>query len=131
MAEISPTEFEILDAMWREYPVTANDLVERLNKDKPWHDKTVKTLINRLVKKQAISFEKQGRTYLYFPLVSREDYRQKASKSFIERIFSGRLSPLVAGFAKNNTLQAEDIEQLKSIIDDWEKEQSGNKGQDA
>lgn len=123
MADISPTEFEILDAMWRQYPVTANDLVTRLNKEKQWHEKTVKTLINRLVKKQAISFEKQGRTYMYFPLVSRDDYTQKASKSFIERIFSGRLSPLVAGFAKNNDLKADDIKQLKSIIEDWEKQQ--------
>lgn len=123
MADISPTEFEILDALWREYPVTANALVKRLNENKPWHEKTVKTLINRLVKKQAISFEKEGRTYLYFPLVSRDDYNQKASKSFIERIFSGRLSPLVAGFAKNNKLNADDIAQLKSIINDWEKQQ--------
>ena len=120
--DISNAEFEVLDALWQEHPATANEIIERLNQKKQWHDKTVKTLLNRLVKKEAINFEKEQRRYLYFPLVEREAYTQSESQSLIERMFSGRVSPLIAGFAKHKNLQKDDIEELKKIISSWEQE---------
>ena len=122
MSEITNTEFEVLEALWVKHPATANDIIKQLNNDKPWHDKTVKTLINRLVKKEAIGFEKQDRHYLYFPLLERDAYTEKQSNSFIERLFRGRVSPLVAGFAKTNNLKKEDIDELKLLISKWEQE---------
>lgn len=122
MSEITNTEFEVLNALWDKNPATANELIEQLNKKKPWHEKTVKTLLSRLVKKQAIGFEKQQRSYSYYPLIEREDYTQTESQSLIERLFSGQLSPLVAGFAKEKQLQKEDINELKAIIEQWEKD---------
>ncbi len=124
MSEISQTEFEVLDVLWQQYPATANELVERLNEQKPWHEKTVKTLLNRLIKKGAISFEKQQRCYLYTPLLARETYVAQQSTSLIERLFSGRVSPLIAGFAKNKHLDNDDIQELKNIIASWEQENS-------
>lgn len=126
MTEISNAEFEVLEALWQHYPASANDIIEKLNsnensQNKQWHDKTVKTLLNRLVKKQAIGFEKQQRHYLYSPLLERETYTLKESKSLVERMFSGKLAPLVAGFAKQNDLNKDDITALKSLISDWEK----------
>ena len=128
MSEISNAEFEVLEALWRQHPASANDIIERLNKNidtlsnqKLWHDKTVKTLLSRLVKKEAVSFEKQQRHYLYSPLIERDTYTQKESKSLIERMFSGKVAPLVAGFAKQNDLKKEDIDALKSLISTWEK----------
>ena len=122
MTEISNAEFEVLEALWQCHPATANDVITRLNEKREWHDKTVKTLLNRLVKKQAINFEKQQRHYLYSPLLDRESYTQKESKSLIERMFSGKIAPLVAGFAKQNDLNKDDISALKSLISDWEKD---------
>jgi len=122
MSEITNTEFEVLEALWIKHPATAKSIIEQLNINKPWHDKTVKTLINRLVKKQAIGFEKQERHYLYFPLLERDDYTEIQSKSLIERLFSGRISPLVAGFAKTNNLKKEDIDELKLLISKWEED---------
>tara|TARA_B110000467_G_C18267207_1_gene450061 strand:+ start:815 stop:1204 length:390 start_codon:yes stop_codon:yes gene_type:complete len=126
MTEISNAEFEVLEALWQHYPASANDIIVKLSdsaksQDKQWHDKTVKTLLNRLVKKQAIGFEKHQRHYLYSPLLEREAYTLKESKSLVERMFSGKLAPLVAGFAKQNDLNKDDITALKSLISDWEK----------
>ncbi len=73
-------------------------------------------------KKQAITLEKQQRSYLYTPLIEREAYTLKESKSLVERMFSGKLAPLVAGFAKQNDLKREDVEALKSLISQWEQE---------
>jgi len=126
MIDISNAEFEVLDALWQQHPASANEIIERLNKKKEWHEKTVKTLLNRLVKKKALGFEKQQRSYLYFPLFERENYTIKESKNLIERFFSGRLSPLVAGFAKNSDLKKDDIDELKAVIARWEQENSND-----
>ena len=122
MSEISNAEFEVLKVLWNQHPLSANEIITLLNKEKEWHDKTVKTLLNRLVKKQAINFEKQQRRYLYSPLIEQESYKIKESESLIKRMFSGRVSPLVAGFAKKNNLQQQDIDELKDLISNWEKE---------
>ncbi|WP_394202942.1 BlaI/MecI/CopY family transcriptional regulator [Shewanella waksmanii] len=122
MQEISNTELAVLNVLWQQSPLSANEVITALAQQK-MHEKTVKTLLNRLVRKQAIGFEKQGRAYLYRPLINQNEYQLKESKSFIERVFGGNLSPLVAGFAKNNKLSADDIEELKAVIKDWEKEQ--------
>lgn len=122
MSEISNAEFEVLKVLWQQHPLSACDIITKLNQHKEWHDKTVKTLLNRLVKKQAIGFEKQQRSYLYFPLIEQESYQIKESESLIERMFSGRVSPLVAGFAKKNNLKQQDIDELKDLIATWEQE---------
>ena len=120
MTDITTTEFEVLEVLWQKHPASANEIIESLNQAKEWHDKTVKTLLNRLVKKQAIAFDVDQRRYLYYPLIERESYMAKESKSIVERMFSGRVSPLVAGFAKHNQLAKDDIDELKKIISAWE-----------
>lgn len=122
MTEISKTEFEVLEAIWQEHPASAQQIIERLNEQKPWHQKTVKTLLNRMVKKEAISFEKVQRSYFYSPLFAREEYTYKESKSLLERMFSGRLSPLVSHFVKSDELSKDDIDELKALINQWEKD---------
>ena len=67
MIELSKAEFEVLDALWINSPATASQIIERLSDDKQWHEKTIKTLLGRLVKKGALSFEKDGRQYIYTP----------------------------------------------------------------
>ncbi|WP_448212730.1 BlaI/MecI/CopY family transcriptional regulator [Colwellia sp. MEBiC06753] len=122
MADVSNAELEVLAVLWQQSPMSAQDIIEQLNQEREWHEKTVKTLLNRLVKKQAIGFEKQQRKYLYFPLIAQESYQEQASQSLIQRLFSGRISPLVAGFAKHNQLKKDDIESLKQLIEQWEQD---------
>ena len=119
-ADISNAEFEVLDVLWDGYPTTSSDIVERLNQKKPWHDKTVKTLLSRLVKKGVVDFDKAQRQYLYRPLIAREDYTKKEATSFVSRIFKGKVAPLVAGFANQNSLSQQDVDELKALIKQWE-----------
>ncbi len=123
MKEISGAELEVMKVLWQQSPLTANEVVELLA-DADWHEKTVKTLLNRLVAKQAIGFDKDGRAYRYYPLVAQTDYQQKESRSFIDKVFGGRLAPLVAGFAGQKQLSADDIAELKQVIAQWEQEQN-------
>ncbi|WP_296046376.1 BlaI/MecI/CopY family transcriptional regulator [uncultured Alteromonas sp.] len=119
-ADISNAEFEVLDVLWDDYPATSSDIVERLNRKKPWHDKTVKTLLSRLVKKGVLDFDKAQRQYLYRPLIAREDYTKKEATSFVSRLFKGKVAPLVAGFANQNSLSQQDVDELKALIKQWE-----------
>ena len=124
MKDISSAELEVMKVLWQQAPRSANEVVEALaGAGSDWHEKTVKTLLNRLVAKNAIGFEKDGRAYLYFPIVAQADYQQKESRSFIDKVFGGRLAPLVAGFAGEKKLSPEDIAELKALVAQWEQEQ--------
>ncbi|WP_417703681.1 BlaI/MecI/CopY family transcriptional regulator [Rheinheimera aquimaris] len=120
MIEISNAELKVMQILWQRQPLSANDVVAALADDKDWHEKTVKTLLNRLVSKGALGFDKDGRAYLYYPLIAEQDYQLQQSRSFVERLFAGRVAPLVAGFASQNKLNADDVEQLKQLIAEWE-----------
>jgi BlaI family penicillinase repressor len=122
MSDISKTEFEVLNALWEGHPAPASEIISRLNLHKKWHEKTVKTLLSRLVKKQAIDFEKRDRRYFYFPLLERSLYIAKESNSLVSRLFAGKVAPLVAGFANAESLTKDDVDELKSLIEQWEKD---------
>ena len=118
--EISNAEFEVLDVLWDDHPATSNEVIARLNDKKDWHEKTVKTLLGRLVKKEVLGFEKQQRQYLYYPLIAKEDYTKKEPTSFVSRLFKGKIAPMVAGFANQTSLSKQDVDELKALIKKWE-----------
>lgn len=120
--DISKAEFEVLNAIWQDNPCSASDIIARLSDQVNWHEKTVKTLLGRLVKKQAIGFNKEKRHYLYYPLLGREAFQQKESTNLLNKLFGGKVSPLVASFASQKQLDKDDVEQLKKLIADWEQD---------
>lgn len=126
MKDVSQAELEVLKVLWQQAPATANQVVDALADASQWHEKTVKTLLNRLVAKGAVSFEKDGRAYLYSPVLQQADYQFKESQSFIQRVFSGRIAPLVAGFAQQDKLAKQDIAELKQLIARWEQENNND-----
>jgi BlaI family penicillinase repressor len=115
---ISEAESVVMDVLWREHPLSAEEVVAALAGSSEWQEPTVKTLLNRLLKKRAIAAERDGRRYLYRPLLKREDYVHAQSKSLLDRLFEGRVAPLVAHFSERRKLSRKDIEELKRLIKD-------------
>ena len=116
MAQISEAESRIMDALWRRGPLVVEDIVAEVAGPQQWSDRTVKSLIGRMLKKKAIqSTRKDGRTW-YRPLVARDDYMLAEGKSFLDRVFGGKLAPFVSYFAEHESLSAEDVAQLKALI---------------
>jgi predicted transcriptional regulator len=116
MTRISDAESRIMDALWRRGPLVIEDIVAEVAGPQQWSDRTVKSLIGRMLKKKTVqSFRKEGRTW-YRPLVARDDYMLAESQSFLDRIFEGRLAPLVSHFAEHRKLSPEDVAQLKALI---------------
>lgn len=102
-----------MKAVWQGSPATADEIIARIP---DWHPKTARTLLNRLVKKGALSFEKEGRAYLYKPLVTERDCIDAASESFLERVFGGSLKPMIAHFVEHKKLSPKEIRELRDIL---------------
>jgi BlaI family penicillinase repressor len=116
MKRISNGESLIMETLWRRSPLAAEDIVAELAEANGWSQATVKTFINRLLKKKAIKAERDGRRYLYRPVMRRADFVTTESQGLLDRLFDGRLAPLVAHFSENKKLSAEDIAELKKLM---------------
>ncbi|GIP19304.1 beta-lactamase repressor [Paenibacillus montaniterrae] len=115
---ISAAEWEVMKVLWRKSPITAQEVIDQLSEPMEWSPKTVKALINRLLKKGAIQFESRGRVYYYSPLVAEEDCIREERKTFLQRIYGGALSPMLAHFIQDEQLSKEEIEQLKKMLEE-------------
>ena len=113
---ISDAEHVVMEVLWDESPLTAQDVAERIGASRDWSLNTVKTLIGRLVAKAAVSHEAEGRRYLYRPAVAREDYVARESRRLIDRLFGGRLTPLVAHLAETDALTPADIAEIEALL---------------
>jgi BlaI family transcriptional regulator, penicillinase repressor len=117
MAErISSAEHEIMEVLWRESPLTAAEVSDRVPAEKDWSIRTVKTLLSRLLAKGVLVHEEEGRRYLYRPAVAREDYVASESRRLLDRLFGGRLTPLVAQLAERDALSQRDIAEIEALL---------------
>lgn len=120
MSKISGAESQIMEALWGRSPLTAEEIVQSVGPAQGWGEATVKTLINRLLKKKAIASERAGGRALYRPLVSREEYVTGESQGLLDRLFGGQVAPLVAHYARHRALSAEEVGRLKKLISEFE-----------
>ena len=117
MAErISDAEHAVMEVLWDESPLTAQDVSERVDPEKGWSANTVKTLLARLLGKGAVAYEAEGRRYLYRPAIERGDYVSGESRRLIDRLFGGKLTPLVAHLAERDELTAGDIAEIEALL---------------
>ena len=114
---ISEAEWQVCQELWRSSPQTANEIARLLAESNGWSHRTVRTLINRLVKKNVLGYESLGREYHYFPLVGKEECVAAYTQSFVERVFNGAAGALVAAFIKQQRLSSQEIAELKAMLD--------------
>jgi BlaI family penicillinase repressor len=115
---ISEAESEVMQVLWRQdEAMPAEQVVKALVSERHWQEPTVKTFLNRLLKKGAISAQKDGRRYLYSAVLQREQWVTSESKSLLDRLFGGRVAPLVAHFGSQRKLSKSDIEELTRLIE--------------
>ncbi|HET7306778.1 MAG TPA: BlaI/MecI/CopY family transcriptional regulator [Gammaproteobacteria bacterium] len=114
---ITDAEREVMDALWERSPLTSGDIVQAIQGHTDWQAKTIRTLISRLTAKGMVQYRKQGRRYYYAPAIAREEFLQRKSHKFVQTFFKGKVAPLVAAFAEQESLSREDVEQLRKLID--------------
>jgi len=118
MATIKITEAEsvLLELLWSQSPLTAAELAERAPSVRNWQLATVKTLLARLVAKRAIRAEVDGRRFIYHPVVERDALAVEQAGRLVDRMFGGRISPLVAQLAEQRILSRDDLDELEALI---------------
>ena len=115
MSQISEAEAVVMDVLWRNHPLGADEVVAALA-ERDWAEPTIKTLLNRLLTKGAISASRDGRRYRYSPVLQRQAWVAEQSEGFLGRVFDGRVAPLVAHFSQRGELSAQDIADLRKLI---------------
>ena len=126
---ISDAEWQVMEVVWAAAaPVTASDVVARLERTTDWNPRTVKTLLNRLVNKGALAFQADGKRYLYRPKVSRGECVRVQSRSFLSRVFGGATGAALLHFVEEHDLSRAEIEQLKRVLS---RRATGNKHTEA
>jgi predicted transcriptional regulator len=114
---ISDAELEVMEVLWgSDAPLTATEVAARIDEARGWSLATVKTMLSRLSAKAAITYREEGRRYRYSPAVARDSYVGTESRRFVDQLFGGRLSPLVARLAEEDALDEEDIAAVEAIL---------------
>ena len=117
---ITEAEWSLMNALWEQSPRTASDLHGVLGKAQDWSLATVKTLLSRLVAKGALATIKDGKRFLYRPVVTRTAAVKEEGRSLLKRAGKDASSPLIAYFMKQGKLWAEEIQSLRDLLDDLE-----------
>ncbi|VAW03438.1 Transcriptional repressor, BlaI/MecI family [hydrothermal vent metagenome] len=113
---ISDAEHEIMEVLWKRSPLTAIEVADQIADQKGWSLQTVKTLLSRLAAKTVVGTQRDGRRFLYTPLVERDRYLAGVSRKFVDRLFGGKVTPLVAYLAEADELSAEDISEIEELL---------------
>ena len=116
--QVTDAESIVMDVLWARHPLCADEVVAALADREQWQEPTIKTLLNRLLRKGAIRAEKDGRRYLYAPVLKREDWVLGESQGLLERLFDGRVAPLVAHFSAQRKLSPEDVAELRRLLEE-------------
>ena len=114
--KVSDAEWQVMRVLWKKSPLTVKEVIDILSKKTTWKSETIRTLINRLTKKKALGFEKKGRRYYFYPLLSQEKCVRADAESFLARVGAAILKPILTTFIEKEKLSDKDIEELQRIL---------------
>lgn len=116
LPQISEAEYEVMKIVWKYAPINTNEVTERLTQTTSWSPKTIQTLLKRLVTKQALTYEKQGRVFVYTPLVKENEYVRQESNSFLKRFFDGDITAMVSSYLEQDNLTEQELDTLRLLL---------------
>ena len=116
MERIGEAEYAVMEVLWQQAPLTAAEVAERVPPGRDWSIRTVKTMLGRLLAKGILAHEEDGRRYLYRPAIARADYVAQESGKLLDRMFGGKVTPLVAHLAERDRLTPADIAEIEALL---------------
>lgn len=121
--QISKAESQVMEYLWDRHPATASDVFAALGPINDWSEATVKTLLGRLRNKGAVAVEPEGKRFLYRPSIERDAWVLEQSAHLVDRLFDGRLAPLVSHFSNHGKLSQQDLDELRALVERLDDEQ--------
>lgn len=116
--ELSDAEWLIMNLIWDRQPLMAQEIIAELKDPCDWSPATIRTMLHRLIKKNALSYQADGNRYLYRAAVRKVDCVRRAAKSFLERVFDGEAAPLLAHFVRTSKFTTEELVELRKLLDE-------------
>lgn len=114
---ISEAEYQVMKVVWADSPISTNQVVEKMEETTAWKPKTIQTLLARLVKKGALNYEKDGRVFVYTPMVAEAELLDRESDTFLKRFYDGTLNSMIVNYLEHDKLSEEDLNELKQILE--------------
>ena len=114
---ISNAELELMKSLWAQQPLTVGQIIERVKQSNDWHDNTIKTMLNRLVKKEFVTRHRDGGRFFYSPIVAQTDYLTHESEGLLKKFFEGKMGALIAHFAEQDKLSKKDVAEIEAILE--------------
>ena len=115
--KLSEFELDVMNVFWQDRKASAPEVHEKIKLDKEVSYSTVKTIIDRLEQKVAVTrADQQGRTIYYAPAIEREALSPPLLKGFLKRMFAGDPNKMVAQLLANEQLNNSEIEQLENML---------------
>lgn len=115
--KISDAEWAIMNLIWDNGPMEAADVILNLAEQQGWSDRTVKTMLHRLVRKSALTATTQGRKYIYSAAVRRSVCVRAESRSFLDRVFGGQAGPALMCLVKMADLSPAEADEIRAMLD--------------
>jgi predicted transcriptional regulator len=119
---ISEAEQAVMEALWARSPMSAGEVADRVALARGWTLATVKTLLSRLVAKQAVRTEPDGKRFLYSPAIARADFATGESRRLVDRLFGGSAAGLFAHLAEAEALTATDLAEIEKLLKELRQE---------
>ena len=122
---LSDSDYAVMEILWREREAKSSDICKELEKSVGWSRQTVGTYLKRLVNKKLVGTKSaNNRDFLYFPLVSKQEYGTQVTSSYLDKYF-GSLSHMVAGIMRQEDISADEIDALEKVIEKYKAERTG------
>lgn len=114
--QISEAEYEVMKVIWDNAPISTTEVIQQLSNTSDWNPKTIQTLLQRLLKKGAISYEKKSRVFVYSPVIEKNEYLKQESNSFLNRYFKGTANSMILNLIDNEMLSENELEELRHLL---------------
>jgi len=115
---ISEAEWEVMNVLWEKEPLTANEVIFSLQEKMDWKPKTIRTLLDRLVKKKVVGVNQNQKLYTFFPLYTQGECQKAEAQTFLKRIYGGTMKSMLVQFIEEEELTEEDMNELRSILNE-------------
>ncbi len=125
--KLTKAEWQIMNALWKDWPATARQIADRLPEEVNWAYTTIKTMLTRLTDKKAVSETKKGHIGVYEPTLTRRDARRNALDSLLDQAFDGAFGPLMHFLVEDEKLSAKERRQIMEILKKRRTERKGAK----
>lgn len=117
---LSDGEWKLMNKLWDKSPQTLAELVKAFESDTGWSKSTIFVMLKRLIGKNAVSMDTNGKNQLYSPIIKKEDATTTETNSFLKRVYGGSIGMMISSMAGQSSLSDEDIAELKRIVNEFE-----------